>query len=239
MYKLSAAITLGALLAIRAFAQTPASNATPIRIEGAGTVSTFGAFEASVLAGLDRQVAAQIDTLVALRAKYNDDNPEVETAKLSLAILQAGRDALARKNADIANTRVAVLLDPGLLTRGTTASPNRGAQPAAHEALFDFSKSQTITGTITVLTLVNPYSLLTVNVSGAMTKVFLASANALAAGGWIRGTVKPGDQITVTGAPARGGSNILQATEASSNGKPLFSRPAVELSRDAVAAYEK
>jgi hypothetical protein len=199
------------------------------------THPTFGAFEASVLAGLDSQVDAQVKTLAALRAKYNDDYPDVETAKLNLAVLQAKRDALARKNADIANTRVAVLLDPGLLTRG----PASATQPAAHEALFDFSKSQTITGTITQLNFVNPYSVLTVNVSGALTNVFLASANALAAGGWSRGAVKPGDPITVTGAPARGGSNILQATEVSSNGKPLFSRPGVELSRAAAAAYEK
>jgi hypothetical protein len=148
MHKLGAAITLGALFAIRAFAQTPAPNAAPIRIEGADASNApFGAFEASVLAGLDRQVSAQANTLAALRAKYSEDNSEVETAKLNLAILQARRDALARKNADIANTRVAVLLDPGLLTRGTSASLNRGAQPAPHEALFDFSKSQTITGT--------------------------------------------------------------------------------------------
>jgi hypothetical protein len=163
----------------------------------------------------------------------------VQAAKLNLAILQARRDALARKNADIANMRVAALLDPGMLTRGTAGSLNRAAQPAAHEVLFDFSKSQTITGTITQLNLVNPYSVLTVNVSGVLTNVFLASANALAAAGWSRGTVKLGDQITVTGAPARGGSIIMQATEASSNGKPLFSRPALELSQDAVGAYEK
>ena len=193
-----------------------------------------------MLAGLDRQVDAQKNILVALRDKYKDDYPEVETAKLNLAILQARRDALARKNADIANMRVAVLLDPGLLARRTgTAESNRAAQPAAHEALFDFSKSQTITGTITQLNLVSPYSVMTVNVSGVLTNVFLASANALTAAGWSRGKVKLGDQITVTGAPARGGSNILQATDASSNGKPLFSRPAVELSQDAVEAYEK
>jgi len=241
MYKLSAAIPL-AVLAVRAFAQTPAPTAadrSPIKVEGAQAFGTFGAFEASVLAGLDRQVDAQKNTLAELRAKYNEDYSDVETAKLNLAILQARRDDLARKNADIANRRVAALLDPGLLTRGTSASPSGGAQPAAHEALFDFSKSQTITGTITQLNLVNPYSVLTVNVSGALTNVFLASANALAAAGWSRGTVKLGDQITVTGAPARGGSNILQATEASSNGKPLFSRPTVELSQGAVGAYEK
>jgi hypothetical protein len=240
MYKLSGAITLAALLSIRAFAQTPAPSAAPIRIEAADASNApFGAFEASVLAGLDRQVDAQKNILAALRAKYNDDYPDIETAKLNLAILQARRDALARKNADIANMRVAALLDPGLPTRGTADSLNRGSQPAAHEALFDFSRSQTITGTITQLNLVNPYSVVTVNVSGTLTNVFLASANVLAAAGWSRGTVKLGDQITVTGAPGRGGSNILQATEASSNGKLLFSRPAAELSRDAVGAYEK
>ena len=239
MYKLSAAMTLAGLLTASAFAQTPTpSDRSPIKIEGVGTL-TPGAFEASVLAELDRQVDAQKSTLIALRAKYSEDYPGVETAKLNLAILQARRDALARTNADIANTRVAALLDPGMLARGGPAGPNPGAQPAAHEALFDFSKSQTITGTVGQFNLVNPYSVLTVNVSGVLTNVFLASANALAAAGWIRGAVKLGDPITVTGAPARGGSNILQATDVSSRGKPLFSRPAVELSRDAVQAYEK
>jgi len=182
MYKISAAITLAALLAIGAFGQTPGPYATVrahIRIEGGEVHGTFGSFEASVLAGLDRQVIDQENILIALRAKYNEDYPDVQTAKLNLAILQAGRDKVARTNADIANMRVAALLDPGMLTRGTGDSSNRAVQPAAHETLF------------------------------------------------------------VIGAPARGGSNILQATEASSNGKPLFSRPAAELSLDAVAAYEK
>jgi hypothetical protein len=61
MYRLSAALTLAALLTIRALAQTPAPTAadrSPIKVEGAET-GTFGAFEASVLAGLDRQVDAQ------------------------------------------------------------------------------------------------------------------------------------------------------------------------------------
>jgi len=240
MSKLSTA-ALGTLLAVRTFAQTPAPAAglAPVKVEGAETVGTFGAFEASVLAELDRQVGAQISTLAALRAKYNEDYPDVETAKLNLAILQAKRDALARKNADIANMRVAALLDPGLLARGASDSVNRASQPAAHEALFDFGKSRTITGTITQLNLVNPYSVLIVNVAGVPTNVFLASANALAAGGWSRGTVKLGDQVTVTGSPARGGSNTLQATGVSFNGKPIFIRPAVELRQRAVEAYEK
>jgi hypothetical protein len=129
MYKLSAAITLAGILTIQAFAQTPAPNATdrsPIRIEGGEIHGILGAFEASVLAGFDRQVDAQKDTLAALRAKYKEDHPDVETAKLNLAILQARRDALARKNADIANMRVAVLLDPGMLTRRHRRLPHPG-----------------------------------------------------------------------------------------------------------------
>jgi hypothetical protein len=54
--------------------------------------------------------------------------------------------------------RVAALLDPSLFTRGTNDSVNRAAQPAAHEALFDFSKSETVTGTITQLNLSNSSS---------------------------------------------------------------------------------
>jgi len=233
---------LATCLAIPAFAQTlppTATNSSPIKIEGAQGCCAPGAFEASVLAELDRQVDAQKNALIALRAKYSEDHPDVETAKLNLAILQAKRDALARTNAEIANRRVAALLDPDLLARGTAGSANRAAQPAAHETLFDFSKSQTITGSITQLNLVNPYSVVTVDASGVLTTVFLASANALATAGWVQGALKRGDRITVTGAPARGGSNILQATEVSSNGMRLSSRPAVVMSRDAVGAYEK
>jgi hypothetical protein len=47
-----------------------------------------------------------------------------------------------------------------------------------------------------------------------------SSANALAATGWSRGTVKLGDQITSNGGRRAQGPNILQATEASSNGGP-------------------
>ena len=207
MNKLSAAATLAALFTIGGFAQTPAA----IRVEGAEAHGTLGAFEASVLAGLDSKVDAQKNTLAALRTQYKEDYPDVQTAKLNLAILQAQRDKLARMNADIANMRIAALLDPATMNRANSA--NRATEPAPHEALFDFSKSQTITGTISVLTLVSPYSVVTVDVAGVPTNVFLASTNALAKGGWSTGMVKRGDPITVKGAPARGGANILQALD--------------------------
>ena len=239
MNTIHATITLAAVLAIPALAQTSAPIAAgPIQsqtwsIEGNSIPpQTFGEFEASVLAGLDRQVHAQQDTLLALRDKYKEDSPEVQTAKLKLAVLQARRDKLARTNTEIASLRIAAILDLESRTRAA-------GQPAAHETLFDFSKSQTTTGTITILSLAKPYSVVTINVAGTPTDVFLASLNALAAGGWTPNSVKPGDTITVTGAPARGGSPMLPASEVSFNGKPLFSRPAVELTQAAVATYEK
>jgi len=222
MYKFSAAVAAAVLLTMSAFAQTPAP---------AG--GAFGAFEASVLAGLDRQVDAQKETLAALRARLSENHPEVEAAMLNLALLQAKRDALAMTNAEIANRRVAVMLDPGLLTG------SRADQPAAHDSLFDFSKSEVVTGTITQLNFSSPYSVLTVNVSGVLRNVFLASTNALAAAGWNRGTVRIGDQISVAGSPARARANILQATQVSAGGRTLFSRPDAELTREAAGVYEK
>jgi hypothetical protein len=104
------------------------------------------------------------------------------------------------------------------------------AQKANHDVEFDFSKSTTVTGTVAQVTFINPYSWLTLNPSdGSSTtqyRISLASPNTLTQGGWSRTTVKTGDQVTVTGAPALDGSTVIQATSVSANGTVLFTRSA-------------
>lgn len=105
------------------------------------------------------------------------------------------------------------------------AKRERAAQEANHETEFDFSRSTTVTGTVTQVQMLNPNAWLTVALATPM-RVSLASPSTLAAGGWNRDTVKLGDQVTVTGAPALDGSSTMQATSVSHNGTVLFTRSA-------------
>jgi hypothetical protein len=98
---------------------------------------------------------------------------------------------------------------------------------ANHDAEFDFTKSVTVTGTVTQVQFMNPISWLTLNPpsDGAPAyRVSLASPNTLSQGGWQRATAKPGDQIIVTGAPALDGTSTMQATSVSANGAVIFTR---------------
>jgi len=123
---------------------------------------------------------------------------------------------------------------------------------ADHERLFDFGGTVTVTGTVSQIALINPYSWLTVNpltinVSGMThgeiqgpVRISLASPKTLEqATGWTRDTLKLGQTVTVIGAPAIDGSATLQAVSISLNGKTLFARPSVAMSTTAVKAYEQ
>jgi hypothetical protein len=96
-----------------------------------------------------------------------------------------------------------------------------------HDAEYDFTRSTTITGTIRQVQLVNPYSWLAVNPNGDTTRsvsISLDSPDALLRGGWERSMPHLGDQVTVTGAPARDGTPFIQATSVSLNGVVIFTR---------------
>lgn len=93
---------------------------------------------------------------------------------------------------------------------------------AAHHgaALYDQSKTVTVTGTVTQFRFVNPHVLIFANVTGQDGKTVewsgeLTSPTRLArgeeAGGvrWTRDIIKPGDKITLTGSPARNGAPAL------------------------------
>ncbi|HEY4362501.1 MAG TPA: DUF6152 family protein [Bryobacteraceae bacterium] len=116
---------------------------------------------------------------------------------------------------------------------------------SGHEALFDFGKTETITGRVIQVSLMNPYSFISIAPSsqshlGPLVQAFVASTNALSRAGWTRDNgPKLGDQITITGAPAVDGSSTLQATQVTYRDQVLFSRPNGPLPQNAMGAYEK
>jgi uncharacterized protein DUF6152 len=80
---------------------------------------------------------------------------------------------------------------------------------------YDMTKIVTLRGTVSELLFVNPHTLLTFTVKDDSGKAIewqgeLPSPNLLSRRGWSRSTLKPGDQITVIGAPAKNGEKGLQ-----------------------------
>jgi hypothetical protein len=80
---------------------------------------------------------------------------------------------------------------------------------------YDMTKIVTLSGTVKELQFVNPHSLLTITVKddGGKTSEWqgeLPSPNLLSRRGWSRSTLKPGDQVTVIGSPAKNGEKGMQ-----------------------------
>lgn len=80
---------------------------------------------------------------------------------------------------------------------------------------YDMTKIVTLTGTVKQLQFVNPHTLLVFTVKEDGGKVMewqgeLPSPNLLSRRGWSRSTLKPGDQVTVIGAPAKNGEKGMQ-----------------------------
>jgi hypothetical protein len=80
---------------------------------------------------------------------------------------------------------------------------------------YDMTKIVSLHGTVTELQFVNPHTLLTFTVKNDGGKAIewqgeLPSPNLLTRRGWSRSTLKPGDQVTVIGAPAKNGEKGMQ-----------------------------
>jgi len=95
-----------------------------------------------------------------------------------------------------------------------------GAMPVlAHhsfKAEYDDSHPIMLSGTVTKVTWKNPHVLLYLDVKGEGGKVTnwelqLDSPNMLMSQGWKIDSLKPGDQVTANGFPAKNGSNIANA----------------------------
>ena len=80
---------------------------------------------------------------------------------------------------------------------------------------YDMTKIITLRATVTDLQFVNPHTLLTFTAKddGGKTGEWtgeLPSPNLLTRRGWSRSTLKPGDQVTIIGAPAKNGERGMQ-----------------------------
>ena len=81
-------------------------------------------------------------------------------------------------------------------------------------AAYDMSKTVTVTGTVTDFQFVNPHVLVSIDVKDPSGKVEkwegeLTSPNHLARAGWTKSTLKPGDQISLTGGASKSGSTTM------------------------------
>ena len=96
------------------------------------------------------------------------------------------------------------------------------------EAEYDANKPVTLKGTVTKFDWVNPHSRLFLDVkddSGKVTAWEFETGNptSMQRNGWKRDTLKPGDQVVVTGFRAKDGANIAAATTVSTtDGKRLL-----------------
>jgi hypothetical protein len=93
-------------------------------------------------------------------------------------------------------------------------------QLSAHHgtASYDTSKSATVKGTVTDFQFVNPHVLVFLDAKddkGSVQKWQgeLTSPNHLVRNGWTKSSLKPGDQVTLAGFPAKSGVTSLWITK--------------------------
>lgn len=82
-------------------------------------------------------------------------------------------------------------------------------------ASYDLSKSTTLKGTITSIQWINPHATIDIEVNdttGKAQKYIVESVSPLGLSrrGWTKDSLKPGDQITVTGNLSQNGTHILR-----------------------------
>ena len=94
--------------------------------------------------------------------------------------------------------------------------------------VYDLTDSIMLTGTVTEFRFVNPHALIYFDVTGEDGEVVswlggLSSHTSLTRNeGWTPDTLKPGDRIAVTGAPARAGAPSVWVQQVILNGDPLM-----------------
>ena len=97
--------------------------------------------------------------------------------------------------------------------------------------VYDLTQKITVSGTVTQFQFVNPHALIMFEVTGENGETVewlagLPSASRLQSNeGWTRDTIKPGDVLTITGSPARGGAASLWTEQIERGGEPLLKQP--------------
>ena len=107
-----------------------------------------------------------------------------------------------------------------LLTLSGTAFAHHGS------AAYDMSKTVTVTGTVTDFQFVNPHVLIAMDVKDSSGKLEkwqgeLTSPNHLARVGWTKSTLKPGDEVTLTGGAAKSGSPTMWIRKITKDGQEV------------------
>jgi len=104
----------------------------------------------------------------------------------------------------------------GALAAGVVIVIGSGLMFAHHNtgAQFDRTQPVTVTGTVTEFLLINPHARIDFEVKDEQGNVAKWTAwsgppSSMFRRGWKKDSLKPGDQITVTGAPARDGSKQM------------------------------
>jgi hypothetical protein len=116
--------------------------------------------------------------------------------------------------------RVNLMRNPWLLVGLALACAAPAAQ--AHHSFavyFDASKEVTIKGKVTAFRFTNPHGTIVLDVTDAQGRVreWRAETNApvvLQRRGWTRASVKPGDEIAITGWPSRDGKPYMRLARA-------------------------
>ena len=94
--------------------------------------------------------------------------------------------------------------------------------------VYDLTRSITVAGTVTEFQFVNPHTQILFEVPGADGSAvgWLAglpgSARLILEEGWSRDTLKPGDEILILGAPARGDAPSVWVEQVYLDGAPLL-----------------
>jgi hypothetical protein len=93
-------------------------------------------------------------------------------------------------------------------------------------AAYDMSKTITVTGTVTDFQFVNPHVLISMDVKDPSGKAEkwegeLTSPNHLARAGWTKSTLKPGDEVTWMGGPAKSGSPTMWIRKITKDGQEV------------------
>jgi hypothetical protein len=94
--------------------------------------------------------------------------------------------------------------------------------------VYDLTQTITMSGTVIDFRFVNPHTIIYLDVHGEDGKVVswlggLSAQTSLSQReGWTIETLKPGDEIMVIGAPARGGAPSVYVQQVILNGEPLL-----------------
>lgn len=117
----------------------------------------------------------------------------------------------------------------GSILAATTALLLVSGASFAHHGMgtYDLQRRITLKGTVTTFDFTNPHVLLHLDVKddkGTVVKwvAETGSPNMMRRGGWNKNTLKPGDQITISGQPAKNGSPTMRFLKVVlSNGQEL------------------